>query len=280
MAKRSWLVTVPLEEMKCDEWSIVDGLRYIVYQLEKGEKTSYYHIQMYLELVKPQRLSWVKNYIGTSKCHVEERMGTREQARAYCMKEDTRVCGPFEFGEWVRGGQGTRTDLQDACRLVKEGGVKKVIEELPGMFVKYHRGLSLLEAEYTRPKGFTEVKVIVHWGDAGAGKTRACWDTDPDLYPVSDGDKLWLDGYRGEKTILIDDFYGGIKYGVLLKMLDGYPMQLPIKGGFVWKQWTKVYITSNKHPSEWYKMGLTPALKRRLSEILWFEKDENLEKIL
>lgn len=63
--------------------------------------------------------------------------------------------------------------------------------------------------------------------------------------PNADGN-LWLDGYHGQKTIIFDEFYGWIKYDLLLRICDRYPLQLPIKGGFVQCQATTFVFTSNK----------------------------------
>lgn len=82
-----------------------------------------------------------------------------------------------------------------------------------------------------------------------------------------------MDGYYGQTAILFDDFYGGVKYTQLLKMLDGYPMQIGKKGGFVQKRWRTVLFTSNASPMEWYKRGLTPALKRRITSVTYWSMD-------
>ena len=41
---------------------------------------------------------------------------------------------------------------------------------------------------------------------------------------------LWFDGYRGQKTLILDDFYGWLKYGDLLKILEGHPYRCQMKG--------------------------------------------------
>lgn len=129
-----------------------------------------------------------------------------------------------------------------------------------------------LERRRADHKVFEPVETHVLWGDTGSGKTRAAYEFDPDLWmvPHSDG-QLWFDGYVGQSTILIDDFYGWIKYGFLLRLLDGYKFDLQIKGGFTRKMWKTVIITSNKPPEEWYQQGVTPALRRRLTKTHTFQ---------
>ena len=111
------------------------------------------------------------------------------------------------------------------------------------------------------------VDVVVIIGQAGVGKTRACYNADEYLYQVTDF--KWWDGYVSQETILIDDFYGSrCSYSTLLRLLDRYQYSLPIKNSFTWKRWKTVLITSNVHPEQWYTKGFTPALQRRIDLIL------------
>ena len=81
--------------------------RYGVWQLERG-KNGTAHLQGYVEFRKAMSLTAIKKVVG-ERAYVEERRGTREEARAYCQKEDTRVEGPWEHGIWISGA-GHRTD--------------------------------------------------------------------------------------------------------------------------------------------------------------------------
>ena len=120
-----------------------------------------------------------------------------------------------------------------------------------------------------RLEKFTPTVVKVFIGKPGTGKTRKVYELDPSVYLVPEpvNGILWFDGYETQEAILFDDFYGWVKYHTMLNLLDGYPMQLPIKGSYVYRNWTRVYITSNKHPREWYDRPEWNALHRRISEI-------------
>lgn len=103
--QRAWCFTLNNPE----EHGIVDDVlpvlaqeRYVVWQRERGENGTP-HIQGYIELHNPVRLSAMKLWLPSA--HFEVRRGTREQARAYCMKEDTRDAGPWERGDFDRGKQ-------------------------------------------------------------------------------------------------------------------------------------------------------------------------------
>ena len=55
-----------------------------------------------------------------------------------------------------------------------------------------------------------------------------------------------------------------------MRLLDGYKLQLPIKGGFTYARWRRVIITSNDHPDDWYKKyDLShPQFNRRIDKIV------------
>lgn len=121
------------------------------------------------------------------------------------------------------------------------------------------------------------VDVVVYWGAPGTGKTRRVYELTPmvDLYQLNTSTRpIWWDGLLDQSTILMDDFAGQIPMPELLQLLDRYQYQLPIKGGFTWKKYKRVYITSNLNPRAWYP-NATPeqqqALLRRISRIVHFK---------
>lgn len=87
--------------------------RYCVYQVEACPETGRWHIQGYIEFNKALPLVKVKELLGDPSVHLEARRGTRAQARQYCMKPESRVVEPIEFGVWDTN-ERARTDLNDA----------------------------------------------------------------------------------------------------------------------------------------------------------------------
>lgn len=233
---------------------------YAVWGEEICPKTKRPHLQGYVHWENKRSLAaFSKAY---KNCHVEIPRGSPRQNRVYCTKE-----GKFEeFG--VLPTQGHRTDWDKAVQDIKDGReVADVICDQPQMIVA-QRALREFKAMLLKPL-HREVNVICLIGDAGTGKTRWAFENHPDLYKKPVGD--WWDGYTGQKTILMDDFYGWIKYHDLLTLLDRYPTNLPVKGGYMWAQYDTVIITSNKMPQHWYKdLGLTPALRRRLKKVIYY----------
>jgi len=54
---------------------------------------------------------------------------------------------------------------------------------------------------------------------------------------------------------------------------------LPVKGGFTYARWTKVYLTSNTHPDDWYgetvPIAVKGAIRRRISKVEHFSQAFN-----
>ncbi len=225
------------------------------------------HWQGYIELFDNMRIGQLKELLG--ECHLEPRKGSRPSARAYCKKPESSIPDTFmEYGTWRQDSSRKRklSDMLLEGKMTLDG----IIKVNPMCYVRYHRGLEKLFNRRKKAKArmFREnMQVICLIGPTGCGKSRKALSY-PDHYVLPAGDKVWLDGYEGEDVFVIDDFYGGIKYGQFLRMLDGHELQLPIKGGFVWAQWTTVIITSNQMPEYWYKKGMTPALRRRITRIV------------
>lgn len=230
------------------------------------------HLQGYVELRKRTRFATISGLIPT--WHVEARRGTQAQALHYVVKQETRVSGPWDWGKPRT--QGERTDLAVALTALKSGQRLQDLlmeEETAVTVMRYPKGIAVASTFFTKIRTAAWRNVVVHVvvGSTGMGKSRSVLysaeGTRRPVYIVSppSGSTLWFDGYMGEKEILIDEFYGWIKYSWLLRLLDGHQVRLPTKGGFDYAEWTTVWITSNKRPEEWYSTGLTPALGRRLA---------------
>lgn len=149
--------------------------------------------------------------------------------------------------------------------------MKEIAEEHFGAFMRYERGIrSYINIHAERRSWTTEV--LVYWGLTGTGKTKTAYEKDPCLYSHAGG--MWFDGYSGEDTVLFDEFTGSsFPLPYLLKLLDRYPMQVQVKGGFVnWKPRT-IIITSNFAPDSWYSGASQEhrdALKRRITSVQHF----------
>lgn len=123
---------------------------------------------------------------------------------------------------------------------------------------------------FHRPERPAPPQIWTFWGKTGTGKTRRVWEfANVDELWVHPGDR-WFDGYDSQRAVLFDDFDGSwFKLSYLLKLLDRYMMQVPVKGGYVWWNPKTIYLTSNINPKDWYPQANEEhkaALKRRLTE--------------
>jgi len=251
--------------------------KYLVVQKEQGLSGTV-HYQGYIELNKTMRHAGLSKIV---RAHYAARAGTREQARDYCMKEDTRIEGPWEFGEFGKT-RGARSDLDSVARLVQEGKTNKEIYEIsPGTTLRYLTHINKLRSIF-RPNG-TGVEVHLLYGPPGTGKTRFCYDTHPELWAVPLGKNLWFDNYQNEENVLLDDFSGQLSLTDCLRLLDRYVIQVPIKGGFVWWNPMKIMITTNVHPRDWYDYSSRSdsylALQRRIHFVWEFKKDVDFDAL-
>lgn len=265
-----------------DNWESWNQVKYCVFQPEVCPTTGKTHFQGYTEFIKGVRISTIqRRFPGI---HVEKRQGTSDQARDYCIKAESRLpgCEPSEIGKFVPGrGPGYRSDLTGAAEAISKGeSLKSIATRDPVIFVKYHRGLTALSTILMPHKRTWMPTVICLWGPPGVGKTRSVYDEHgfDDVFEVStprSGSEVWFDGYTGQPVILVDDFYGWLKWSFLLKFCDRYPQQLPVKGGFTPNLAKFIYFTSNADPKTWYHYNngtmLWSALERRFTEIKFID---------
>lgn len=99
-----------------------DPHRFTIAQVEIAPDTGAPHIQGYSEFKQPLRWSSLqRSFACFENVHGEARRGSREAARDYCSKEESRVHGPISIGEWEAGGQGKRSDLREYVAAVAAG---------------------------------------------------------------------------------------------------------------------------------------------------------------
>ncbi len=250
-------------------------VRYAIFQEEKGDNETP-HYQGYVELSNSQRLAAMRKMIPGA--HWESRRGTRDQARDYCRKEDSRINGPWECGEFPSK-QGARADLLDAVTTAQENwSIAQVALEHPVTFVKYNRGLSayIFNARPARSIA-NPPSVHLYFGPTGTGKTRKAYEENPDLFRKAP-DSFWFDGYHGQSTLLLDDYSGAaskMSLNYMLQLLDRYPIDVQVKGGYAKMTARHIVLTTNLHPSVWFNYAKREsqyiALQRRFTSIYVFK---------
>ena len=240
------------------------NVEYAIFGEEVGENGTK-HLQGFINWGRKNRKTFGQMKTLFPKCHLEKAVTGDDANRTYCSKEGA-VC--IEIGTPCTPGK--RTDLQQACNhLQKNKSIKRLAYTYPDIFIKYHRGferyLELLTDDEERSE---KTMVFVLTGPPGSGKSKFAFDHSKQnykgVYYKPRGD--WWDGYADQEAVVIDDFYGWMKYDEMLKICDRYPYRVPIKGGY--RQFTAkaIYITSNRPVEQWYRFeGYDPAaLLRRI----------------
>ena len=97
---RDWVFTLNNPDPKTMK-PILDSekVRYLAYQLEMST-TGTKHLQGYVEFFESENFKDVLKLFNGRDFHIEKRRGSREQARDYCIKEESRIRGPWIVGEW------------------------------------------------------------------------------------------------------------------------------------------------------------------------------------
>lgn len=252
-----------------------EDITYHTFGREKGDENATPHLQGYIEFKAKIRLGGIKRIPGFKRCHLELRRGSAEQARDYCWKEDD---SPHVSGELSNNYRGKRSDLLAIKDKIDAGATEEdIASEHFGSWVRYRKSFSAYKALKVDKSRIRTVKVYVLYGLPGTGKTRYAFEREcGQCWISSDPTLQWFDGYRGERAVILDDYRGDARGSLLLRLLDIYPMLVPIKGGFV--PWTpeRIYITSNMEVPFGHH-DVTEPLRRRITKSFHFVKPLNFD---
>lgn len=111
-------------------------------QLEKGEQGTP-HIQFFMNFKEPVRCAKIKK--ADNRLHIEV-VKVNNGAHTYCMKEETRLEGPFEYG--IKPVQrNSKTDWEE----VKEKAIAGELDSIPAdIFIKHYRTLKEIKKDYMK----------------------------------------------------------------------------------------------------------------------------------
>jgi len=270
MAKQqafNWMFTInnPRDEESPLLWS---GVHYVVFQKERGENGTP-HWQGYVQWEKIQRITALKKICP--RAHWECRMGSHEQAVAYCTKKETRISPPIRKGVPRIVVTKKQPKVQDGCdmatvlQLIEEGKSFADIEQYSfRLACQYKHAILSKIADRTGPRKW-KTNVVIVWGSTGVGKSRMLNELFPDAYWKPKG--KWWNGYSGQETVIFDDFYGWLEIDCLLRLCDRYPLLTELKGGVVQFVARNVIFTSNSSWDSWYKAWRPEhlaAMRRRI----------------
>ena len=144
-----------LSLLACDDIQRLfnNRVRYITYQAEIGEETGRLHLQIYLETTDSMRTTTVANLLkrwfapGTS-VRVTERQSSQKACIDYVTKEDTRVGGPWSFGEPAKSHRSSKQKKHKSVLLdcIAEGLTARQIWTLhPEVYMTHYRFIEHLQ---------------------------------------------------------------------------------------------------------------------------------------
>lgn len=261
------------------------GATWLICQMEQGATTGTPHLQGAISFEKRMRKQAVSNILG--KAWVDQRRGTAAECIDYCSKRETKIEGPWEFGERPAGQEAGRKNLpgvklSEIAHHIECGASLDDIASLyPSEFIRMERGIRALwvrKAQKVASSPRLDLKVIVLNGPTGCGKTRTAFEIAGGYDPTKvfvvqkttgKGQTVWWNGYESQPTVILDEFDDSwYSYKELLRVLDVHPYRCDTKGGFVWLAATTIVITSCRPPRMWYAEQVERAeLNRRITEV-------------
>lgn len=258
---RAWCITV--NNYNIEDINMIKGMiyKYLIIGDEKGEKETP-HLQCYINLCNPKSFKAMKTAIPRG--HIEIARGSAEDNRKYCSKEKIL----FEDGEMPK--QGKRNDIGQIRDLLNEGKNMTDIVEIARSCQSVRFAEKWLT--YKEEKRNWKTTVIWIYGNTGVGKTRKAFELSKDEEPwISNGDLTWWDGYDKHKNVILDDFRGDhCNFANLLRILDRYPLRVPIKGGFRQLLAKQIIITCPMSPKQMYEFAgeNVGQLLRRIDKVI------------
>ncbi len=280
MQSRRWFFTINNEEKTDSEFfdyvKSLEHVKYFIFQREAGEKEETPHIQMFLIFSIDKRFSTIKKLFP--RAHIEQVKGTNAQARDYCSKIETRVSGPFEYGEFAE--ERSRSDVKGFLELAKNGADSRSLSKLyPSLYLRELNKVEKIRQdelyEIYRRK-LRDIEVTYIYGPPGSGKTKYIVEKFGlgNYYDVPFYNSSSFDQYKGEDVVVFDEFCSSFKITLMNKLIDRYPVQLPARYTNKMACYTKVYIVSNLPLCCQYRYEqetdrtLFDAFKRRIHNII------------
>lgn len=286
MGKNYCFTCFAVEELIC----FLPGLMtYMVYQEEIAPDTGKHHFQGFVQFKEECRLPTLKKLFPAG-THFEVMKGTIDQARLYCMKDESRVplSAPQEYGDFskcTRQGGTAKATAQEVVASIRKHSYAQLMDEQPAALLRHPAGVKMIKAVHADSERGTVDRVpnlIWLQGPTGVGKSRAAREIDHDCYVVETANKkFWFDGYQGEKTLLFDDAHpADFNVTQLLRLCDRYPYRVEFKGGHIMLNHFTVIVTTNIPFNLWFygHPQRAPFLRRFVEFGTCLSWDNEIEK--
>jgi len=259
----------------------VDSMHYLVYQQEICPTTRTRHWQGYVEFKTQRSTRKASQLLGLDKKWLSARRGTREQARDYCLKNDTREGNsiPKEFGQWrdnPTDGKGGGNLSAIIMRIRNGGTLRNIANEYPNEFIRYSKGIKEYYYETRQDKEWFTPFWVLH-GSSGVGKTEYIYKTFGKSNCFFKAKGRWFDGYRGQPIVVIDEWEKDeeFTYKNILELFDARPIKVPIKGGFDSFRAKLIVFSSTKHYKEIF--NLFPQYDDKGNDVTYKEFERRID---
>jgi len=241
---------------------------FLVAGLEKAKTTKHWHWQGYAQSPKGthKRISaWVKAMTPTGfpSAWCSETKGTPEQNVIYCTKEGNGnpLAVIVKLGTMRVMNPGKRE--QEDWEQIRMSASRGEFEKIPAkQMVLYTGNILKLHAmgEGKKHDELDELNNYWIFGPPGTGKSRFARQLVPGLLHLSkaqcdaklepyekNANNKWVDGYRKQEVILIDDFERTATYMAhdIKRLADRYPVNMEAKGIHIIMRPKHVIVTSN-----------------------------------
>lgn len=234
IAKTRWFC-ITQWNLKTDYEKIIEKnqIRYIAYGEETCPTTGRKHHQLFCYFWKARttgarNLKKIGAMWGEVHCNVEPMRGKITENEAYCSKESKLI----EMGE--KPSPGARGDLDETKQMILDGSLTadQVLEDNPQMYHQYGRTIEKLEILSLRKKWRTEMtKGIWYHGGTGIGKSHKAFEGyNPSTHYIKNLNEDWWDGYKGQPTVILNEFRGQIRFSELLDLCDKWPKTVKWRG--------------------------------------------------
>lgn len=245
---------------------------------EKAETTGTPHIQGYVTFKTNKRFGAVRNLLPRAAIFTAK--GNKRANHKYIiqgLKQDGTAKEHSEpFIEVDITAQGTRTDLEQACEILRERGIKRMAREMPTTYIKYHKGFEKLLLQYREPDERTEYPTV-YWlyGPTGIGKSYYAREQSEKVFYAASAPN-WYDGLLDHDWIVFDELdKGDINTRWILMITDKYAYKAPVKGGFVEFNVPNIVITTSVEPSQLFYGTEYDQVLRRLT---WIGTRQNIDE--
>ena len=121
-------------------------------------------------------------------------------ADTYCMKEDTRLEGPFEFGtKPVK--RNCKRDWNEVRDKAKAGKLDEIDAKI---YITHYGSLKAIAKDHLVVQDANHLRGVWIYGEAGIGKSRLARSIAGDNHYPKNLNKWW-DGYAGQSNVIMDD---------------------------------------------------------------------------